>query len=96
MQGGWRPSWAQGSSVTYIVAPAASSPRRAAILERRPLGVQAAQLGVEPLADRLLSTHDHGADQRIRADPPAPPLGKLQRPPHVGCIRACQLPVHSY
>ncbi len=27
VQGGWRPSWAQGSSVTYIVAPVGSSPR---------------------------------------------------------------------
>ena len=27
VQGGWRPWWAQGSSVTYIVAPAGSSPR---------------------------------------------------------------------
>ena len=28
-QGGWRPSWAQGSRVTYIVAPAGSAPRSA-------------------------------------------------------------------
>jgi 2-polyprenyl-6-methoxyphenol hydroxylase-like FAD-dependent oxidoreductase len=27
VQGGWRPSWAQGSSVTYSVEPAGSSPR---------------------------------------------------------------------
>ena len=30
MHGGWRPWWAQGSSVTYIVAPLTSAPRCAA------------------------------------------------------------------
>ena len=57
-QGGWRPWCAQGSSVTYIVAPAGSSPRAPAVLQRRPLGVQPAQLGVEPLADHLAVAHD--------------------------------------
>ena len=39
------------------------------------------ELGVEPLADHLAVADDHRADQRIRADPPPPALGKLQRPP---------------
>ena len=66
-----------------------------AILQRRPLGVQPAQLGMKPLADHLAVTHDHGADQRIRADSPAPALGKLQRPPQVRPIRGCELGVHA-
>jgi hypothetical protein len=42
--------------------------------------VQAAELGVEALPDNLLIAHDHGADQRIRADPPATARGELERP----------------
>ena len=53
---------------------------RAAVRQRRPLGVQPAELGVEALADHLAVADDHGADQRIGADPPAPALGQLQRP----------------
>ena len=93
-QGGWRPWWAQGSSVTYIVAPAGSSPALAAVGQRRPLRVQPAELGVKPLADDLAVAHDDRADQRIRADPPPPALGQLQRPPQMRLIRACELGVH--
>ena len=57
---------------------------RAAVLERRPLGVQAAELGVEALADHLAVAHDDGADQRVGADLPPPILGQLQRALQVG------------
>ena len=94
-QGGWRPWCAQGSSVTYIVAPAGSLPRAGAVGQRRPLRVQPAELGVESLADDLAVADDDGADQRIGADPPASTLGKLQRPPEMRLIRACELGVHG-
>ena len=55
----------------------------AAVGQRRPLGVQAAELGVEALPDNLPVAHHDGADQRIRADPPPPALGQLQRAPQV-------------
>ena len=90
MQGGWRPWWAQGSSVTYIVAPAGSSPRAAAVLDRGALGVQTAELGVEALADHLVVADEHGADQRVRADPPATALGELQRSAQVEA--SCSVP----
>ena len=66
-----------------------------AVLERRPLGVNATELGVEALADHLSVADDDGADQRVRADPPAPALGELQRPPEVSPIRGCELGVHA-
>ena len=72
-----------------------SSPRSRAVGQRRPLSVQPAQLGVEPLADHLAVAHDHRSDQRIRADPPPPALGQLQRPLQVVSIRACELGVHA-
>ena len=79
MHGGWRPWWAQGSSVTYIVAPAGSSPRLRQSCDRGDLGVRAAELGVVALADHLAVAHEDGADDGIRADLPAPQLGELQR-----------------
>ncbi len=94
-QGGWRPSWAQGSRVTYIVAPAGSAPRSAQSAERRPLGVQVAERRVEPLAQNLAVADDHGADQGVGADPATPALGNLERAPHMGLIRACELVVHK-
>ena len=77
------PWCAQGSSVTYIVAPAGSLPRSRQSVERRPLGVQVTQFGVKPLANHLAVPHDHSSDERIGADPPPPALGKLQRPREV-------------
>jgi hypothetical protein len=56
-------------------------PAPAAVLERRTLGVQAAELGVEALADHLAVTDEHGADQRVGADPPATALRELERSP---------------
>ena len=72
-----------------VVAP------RGAVGERRPLRVQPAELGVEALADHLAVADDDGADQRIRADPPAAALGQLQRAPQMGPVRACELAVHG-
>ena len=78
--GGWRPWWAQGSSVTddrrarRVLAP------RAGVLDRRDLGVDAAELGVEALADHLApDARQHGADERVGADPPPALLGELER-----------------
>ena len=73
MQGGWRPWCAQGSSVTYIVAPAGSSPRAPAVLERRPLGVQPAELGVEALADHLAVADDTAPTSGFGLTRPRPP-----------------------
>ena len=78
-QGGWRPWWAHGSSVTYIVAPATSSPRSRGVGERRPLGVQTPELGVEALPDNLPAADDDRADQRIRAHPTAAARGQRER-----------------
>ena len=61
----------------------------AAVLERGDLGVPAAELRVKALADRLTSRHQDRPDQGIGADPPPPPLGKLERPPEMGPILIC-------
>jgi len=50
---------------------------------------------VKPLTDHLAITHNHRTDQRIRADPPATALGKLQRPPEVSTIHGCELGIHA-
>ena len=65
-QGGWRPWWAQGSSVTYIVAPAGIVAPLGAVGECGALRVQPAELGMETLAENLAVADDDGADQRIR------------------------------
>ncbi len=54
-----------------------------------------AQLGMKPLADHLAIPHNHGPNQRIRADPATPTLGKLQSPLQMPKIRDCELPVHA-
>ena len=59
--------------------------------ERRPLRVQAAERRMEPLAKNLAVADDHGADEGIGADPATPALRELQRAPHLGLIRACEL-----
>ena len=90
MHGGWRPWCAQGSSETYIVAPAGVVAARArAVGERGDLGVRAAELGVEALADHLAVADDHRADQRVRADSAAAALGQLEGPPELGAVRVC-------
>ena len=89
MQGGWRPWWAQGSRVTYSVAPAGSIAPGAAVVQGRDLGVGAAELGVEALADRLAVAHQHRADERVGADPSATALGQLQRPLEVEPVLFC-------
>jgi hypothetical protein len=65
--------------------PAAAS----ALLERRDLGVGAAELGVKALADRLAFPDQDSPDHRIGTDPPAPPLGELERPTKERSILLC-------
>jgi len=72
-----------------------SRPRRIlptlpAILERRPLGVQTAKLGVKSLADHRSVTHKNRSNQRVRADTAPPALRKLQSPLQVGSVGLCQ------
>ena len=47
--------------------------------ERRPLGVQAPERGVEALPDNLPVADDDRADQRVRAYPTAAALGQRER-----------------
>ena len=61
----------------------------AAVVQGRDLGVGPAQPGVEPLADRLAVAHQHGADERVGADPAAAALGQLQRPSEVEPVLCC-------
>ncbi len=67
----------------------------AAVHQRRLLRVQAAELGVEPLANHLAVTDDDGADERIRADPPAPALGQLEGAAQMVAICGCEGRVHK-
>jgi len=53
------------------------------VLDRRALAMQAAELGVETLADHLAVVHDHRADERVRAHLSAATLGELQGPAEV-------------
>jgi hypothetical protein len=57
--------------------------------------MQIAQLSVKPLADNLAVPDDHRSNERIRADSPAPALGKLKSPLQVRPVRACQLRIHA-
>ena len=92
--GGCRPVCAHGSSVTYIVAPAGSSPRSAQSLKRSPLGMQIPKLSVVALADHSAISHNDRSHQRIRADSPPPELRKLQSPPKMSQVRSCQRSSH--
>ena len=47
--------------------------------DRRALGVRLAQRGVEALAQHAAVAHDHRADERVGAGPPATALGELDR-----------------
>jgi hypothetical protein len=71
-----------------ILAPSA------AVLESRPLSVQATKLSVKPLADHLIATNQGSSDKRIGTDPPTPTLRKLQRPRKMAPVRACELRIH--
>ena len=55
----------------------------AAISQSRPLSMQPTQLSMKPLPDRRPVTGDHSSNQRVRTDPPAPTLSKLQSPQQV-------------
>jgi hypothetical protein len=54
-------------------------PALACVGDRRHLGVCSAELSVPPLAENLAAAGDDRADERIRADAAAAPLGQLQR-----------------
>jgi hypothetical protein len=56
--------------------------------------MQATKLSVKPLADHLTVPDNNSSDERIGTDPPAPTLGKLQRPRKLAPIRACELRIH--
>jgi hypothetical protein len=51
----------------------------ATVRQRRPLGVEIAQLGVEALADDLTVADDHRADKGVGTHAPPPALGEGQR-----------------
>ena len=74
MHGGVRPWWQQGSSETYIVAPAGSSVQ-AASASRSACGSPGALWKPSPIASPSLTTH--GADERVRARVATRPLGEL-------------------
>jgi hypothetical protein len=57
--------------------------------------MEATELGVKALADRLAVTHNNSSDERIGADLPTPALGKLQRPREMAPIRTCELRFHA-
>jgi hypothetical protein len=57
--------------------------------------VQPAQFNVKALADHLIVTHEDRSNERIGADPPAPAIGKLERPAQMPSIRACERGVHA-
>ncbi len=96
LDAGWLPALVRAGLKRHVHRrPARIIAPRCAIGQRRPLGVQVAQLGVKALADRPAVAHDDRTNERIRADPAASALGKLQRPAHVSLIRACELGIHA-
>jgi hypothetical protein len=56
--------------------------------------MKVSQLRVKPLANDLAITHHNRPDKRIRTDPPATTLRKLQSPLQVFAIRSFQRCVH--
>ncbi len=80
VHGGVRPVWAQGSSETYMVAPAGSS-LHAARAMRSACGSPAP--GVEALADHGVAADDDGAHQRVGRRVPTGPLRQLDGSPQV-------------
>jgi hypothetical protein len=65
-------------------------PAGAAVLERGDLGMNAAELGMEPLADQDSVAHQDGAHEGVRADLAAPGFGQHERPSQVGPIALCE------
>jgi hypothetical protein len=61
----------------------------AAVIQRSDLGVDVAQPGVETLTDYLAVAHEHGADERVRADSPPAALSELERPAQMGAVLVC-------
>jgi hypothetical protein len=56
--------------------------------------MQSAELSVKSLADDLAVTHHDRTHERVRADPSAPALSKLQGAPEVRTVHGCDLGVH--
>ena len=95
VQGGWRPWWAQGSRVTYIVAPEGSSPRDRQSSSAARSACSSPRTAWKPSPIDLSVADENRTDQRVRADPPAPPLGELEGPLEMGAIRGCRAGLHS-
>jgi hypothetical protein len=68
---------------------------RPAIRQSRPLSVQPPQLGMKPFADYIPTTRNDSSHQRIRANPPAPALSKLQSSPQMTSIRVSEQGFHG-
>ena len=80
VHGGVRPVWAHGSSETYMVAPAGSSPHADSAIAFR---VRLTRASVEPLADHGVAAHHHGAHERVGRGVTATVGGQLERPVEV-------------
>ena len=83
VHGGVRPWWRTAPATRTSSRRPGPVPRGA---DRLDLGVRAAELAVIALAERSVAVGDHGADQRVGADPAAPLLGDLDRPRQVAAI----------
>ena len=68
------------------VAPAGFVAALAAVGDCGDLGVKASELGMPSLADHLPAASEDGSDRWIRADPPAPVAGQLERPAEMGSV----------
>ena len=87
MHGGVRPWWQQGSSETYSVAPAGSSPQAASAIALGVLPRRAPAWKPSPITRPSL--HDDGADERVRAGLPARLCGELDAPEEVALVALC-------
>ena len=87
MHGGVRPSWQQGSSETYRVAP--GGVLGAAASSAIALGVRLAGRLGDALADHALVLDHDGAHERVRARLPARPRGELDGPLKVARVALC-------
>jgi hypothetical protein len=66
-----------------------------AIFQSRPLGVQATQLSVKPLANHLAITHNNSSDKGIGTDSSPSTLRKLKGPQEMPSIHGCELRSHT-
>jgi hypothetical protein len=57
--------------------------------------VKPTQFSMKPLADHRAVTHDNRSHQRVRTNPPAPKLSKLQSPLQMSLIRGRKLGIHG-